>query len=867
MDPIYKPEVIEPAAQRYWDEQRCFEADEDPAKEKFYCLCMFPYPSGRLHMGHVRNYTIGDVVSRYQRMRGRNVLQPMGWDAFGLPAENAAIRHGVPPARWTRENIAHMRAQLRSLGFAYDWRRELATCDPDYYRWEQWFFLRLYEKGLVYKASATVNWDPVDQTVLANEQVIDGRGWRSGALVERREIPQWFLKITAYADELLAHLEKLPGWPDQVRTMQANWIGRSEGLELDFALAAGATAGYEALTVYTTRPDTLYGVTYMAVAAEHPLAVHAARDRPELAAFLADCRNADTTEAALETMEKRGMPLGLGVIHPLTGAEIPVWVANFVLMGYGTGAVMAVPGHDRRDWEFATKYRLPIRQVITPADDAEADLAREAFVPYGVLVNSPGFDGLSSAEAFEALAARLEAEGRGRRRVNYRLRDWSVSRQRFWGCPVPMIACPSCGSVPVPADQLPVRLPEDVTLSGAGSPLKDIAGFVEVDCPQCGGAARRETDTFDTFFESSWYYARYCSADQDKAMLDDRARYWLPVDQYIGGIEHAILHLLYARFFHKLMRDEGLVDGDEPFSNLLTQGMVLAESFYREDAKGGRTWYNPTEVEMQRDDKGRAVSAVLRADGQPVHLGGVGTMSKSKNNGADPQALIDRYGADTVRLFTMFAAPPEQSLEWSDSGVEGAHRFMKRLWRMIHEHVADGATPGLEVAALDGAQRELRRQLHAAIAKVSDDVGRRYTFNTAIAAVMELLNALGRHAGRAPQDRALRQEAFEAVVLMLSPIVPHASHALWSALGCEGAAVDQPWPAFDPAALVQDQVELVVQVQGKLRGRIRVARDAPEDEIRAAALGEENVARFVGGSAVRKVIVVPGRLVNIVVGP
>jgi leucyl-tRNA synthetase len=865
MDPIYKPEVIEPEAQRHWDDTGCFEAHEDAAKEKFYCLCMFPYPSGRLHMGHVRNYTIGDVVSRYQRMQGKNVLQPMGWDAFGLPAENAAIKNQVPPAQWTRDNIAHMRAQLRRLGFAYDWRRELATCDPDYYRWEQWFFLRLYEKGLVYKSSSTVNWDPVDQTVLANEQVIDGRGWRSGALVERREIPQWFLRITAYADELLECLDQLPGWPEQVRAMQANWIGRSEGLELDFALAGGPVAGYEALTVYTTRPDTLHGVTYMAVAAEHPLAVHAAEGRPELGAFLAECRRAHTTEAALETMEKRGMPLGVSVIHPLTGQEVPVWVANFVLMGYGTGAVMAVPGHDKRDWEFATKYRLPIRQVIAPADGGDVDLSQGAYVEYGVLVNSGELDGKSSAEAFEALAEKLAAEGRGRRRVNYRLRDWSVSRQRFWGCPVPMIECPSCGSVPVPDDQLPVRLPEDVTLSGAGSPLKHMDEFVKVECPKCGGAARRETDTFDTFFESSWYYARYCCADQDQAMLDDRARYWLPVDQYIGGIEHAILHLLYSRFFHKLMRDEGLVDSDEPFTNLLTQGMVLADSFYREDEKGGRTWYNPAEVEVQRDEKGRVIAATLAADGAPVQLGGMGTMSKSKNNGVDPQALIERYGADTVRLFTMFAAPPEQSLEWSDTGVEGAHRFMKRLWRLVHEHVSAGPAPALDTGALDDAQRELRRLLHATIAKVSDDVGRRYTFNTAIAAVMELLNALGRHAADGPQDRALRQEICEAVVLLLSPIVPHACHALWAALGKSGSVVDQPWPAHDPAALVQDEVELVVQVQGKLRGRIRMARDASEESIRAAALAEDNVARFVDGRPVRKVIIVPGRLVNIVV--
>jgi leucyl-tRNA synthetase len=865
MDPIYKPEVLEPEAQRYWQEQRSFEAEEDPSREKFYCLCMFPYPSGRLHMGHVRNYTIGDVISRYQRMQGRNVLQPMGWDAFGLPAENAAIKHGVPPGRWTRENIGHMRAQLMRLGFGYDWRRELATCDPDYYRWEQWFFLRLYEKGLVYKASSTVNWDPVDQTVLANEQVIDGRGWRSGALVERREVPQWFLRITAYADELLENLDRMLGWPEQVRTMQANWIGRSEGVELDFALSGGPVAGCEVLTVYTTRPDTLYGVTYMAVAAEHPLAVHAAQGKPELVSFLEECRSAHTTEAALETMEKRGMPLGLSVVHPLTGEPVPVWVANFVLMGYGTGAVMAVPGHDKRDWEFATKYRLPIRQVIAPADGATADLSSEAFVPYGVLVNSAEFDGMTSAEAFESLAVRLEGEGRGRRRVNYRLRDWSVSRQRFWGCPVPMILCTSCGAVPVPDDQLPVRLPEDVTPVGVGSPLKTMDEFVRVDCPRCGGEARRETDTFDTFFESSWYYARFCSWNQDQAMLDQRARYWLPVDQYIGGIEHAVLHLLYARFFHKLMRDEGLVDGDEPFAQLLTQGMVLADSYFRDDPKVGKVWFNPAEVEVQRDEKGRVISATLRDDGQAVQLGGVGTMSKSKNNGVDPQALIDRYGADTVRLFTMFAAPPEQSLEWSDSGVEGAQRFMKRLWRIAAEHVGGPAAPALEAGALDPVQRELRRQLHATILKVSDDVGRRYTFNTAIAAVMELLNALSRHQGREAQDRALRQEALEAVVLMLSPIVPHACHVLWTALGRQGAVIDQPWPKADAAALEQEEIELVVQVQGKLRGRIRVAHDAAESSIHAAALAEENVARFVAGRQVRKVIVVPGRLVNIVV--
>ena len=859
MDPIYKPEVIEPEAQRWWGEHRSFEANEDPSREKFYCLCMFPYPSGRLHMGHVRNYTIGDVISRYQRMRGRNVLQPMGWDAFGLPAENAAIRHGVPPAQWTYENIAHMREQLMQLGFGYDWRRELATCKPEYYRWEQWFFLRLFEKGLVYKASSTVNWDPVDQTVLANEQVIDGRGWRSGALVERREIPQWFLKITAYADELLADLQKLEHWPEQVRTMQANWIGRSEGVEIDFPLPDGG-----ALTVYTTRPDTLFGVTYMAVAAEHPLALRAAENDEQLVQFLEECRRAHTTEAALETMEKRGMPLGVSATHPLTGEPVPVWAANFVLMAYGTGAVMAVPGHDQRDWEFATKYGLPIRQVIAPADGSTADLGAGAFVDYGVLLNSGGFDGLASADACAAIADRLQQDGCGRRRVNYRLRDWSVSRQRYWGCPVPIIECPRCGSVPVPEDQLPVVLPENVTVSGSGSVLKSMDEFVRTTCPQCGGEARRETDTFDTFVESSWYFARYCCVDQDRAMLDERARYWLPVDHYIGGIEHAILHLLYARFYYKLMRDEGLVDGDEPFSELLTQGMVLADSFYR-DEPGGRHWHNPADVEVERDAKGRAVSARLLADGRPVELGGMGTMSKSKNNGVDPQSLIARYGADTVRLFTMFAAPPEQSLEWSDSGVEGAHRFLKRLWRAVHEHVSAGPVPARRVRAQGGAHRELRRQIHATIAKVSDDVGRRHTFNTAIAAVMELMNALARHEGTSEVDRGLRQEALEAVVLMLSPIVPHACHALWSALGCEGAVVDQRWPVVDAAALVQDEIEYVVQVSGKLRGRITVDAGADEQAIRDAALAEVNVARFVGGRPVRKLVVVPGRLVNIVV--
>ncbi|MDJ0759802.1 MAG: leucine--tRNA ligase [Woeseiaceae bacterium] len=814
MTRAYDPPTVEQAAQAHWSETRCFEVSEDPDKDKFYCLTMFPYPSGRLHMGHVRVFTINDVIARYQRMQGKHVLQPMGWDAFGMPAENAAIKRGVPPAKWTYENIDYMRGQLDQLGYAYDWSREVTTCKPDYYRWEQWLFTRLFEKGLVYRKNSVVNWDPVDQTVLANEQVIDGRGWRSDALVERREIPQWFMKITAYADELLEQLDRMPGWPDSVKTMQRNWIGRSEGIELSFEVEGES----EPLTVFTTRPDTLFGVTYMAVAAEHPLAKSAARDSPDIQAFIDECKKTDAAEATLETMEKRGMALGINVIHPLTGEPVPLWVANFVLMSYGTGAVMAVPGHDARDWEFAKKHDLPIKQVIAPMDGTQIDIDEAVFVDKGVLVNSGEYDGLEFQAAFDAIADFFEESGRGRRQVNYRLRDWGVSRQRYWGAPIPIIYCDDCGAVPVPEDQLPVVLPEEVEFKGVGSPLKEMPEFINTTCPKCGKPARRETDTFDTFVESSWYYARYASHDNNERMLDERAGYWLPVDQYTGGVEHAILHLLYARFFHKLLRDEGLTDTDEPFTRLLTQGMVL-----KDGAK----------------------------------------MSKAKGNTVDPQDLIARYGADTVRLFMMFAAPPEQSLEWSDDGVQGSFRFLKRFWGSVQEQA--GVVPPIDKSSLSDAQRDLRRKTHETIAKISDDLGRRYTFNTAVAASMELLNAVNRFDDDSDNGRAVVREALESVVLMLSPITPHICHALWEALGHETSLIDQPWPEIDEAALEQDRMEIVVQVNGKLRGKISVPADADRETIAEKALADENVQRFVAGKAVRKTIVVPGKLVNIVV--
>jgi len=860
MQEQYQAAAVERAAQAFWADRQSFEVKEDSGKDKFYCLSMFPYPSGKLHMGHVRNYTIGDVISRYQRMLGKNVLQPMGFDAFGLPAENAAIANNTQPAKWTYANIDYMKVQLKRLGFAYDWSRELATCQPQYYRWEQQLFTRLMKKGLVYRKNAVVNWDPVEQTVLANEQVVDGRGWRSGALVERREIPQWFLKITAYAQELLDDLDQLPGWPDAVKTMQRNWIGRSEGLELQFPVE-----GRTPLTVYTTRPDTLMGVTYVAVAAEHPLAQQAAAGNAELAAFLKSCVRTGVAEADIETMEKRGMPLGIDAIHPITGEKIPVWAANFVLMGYGTGAVMAVPGHDERDHEFAAKYGLPIRQVIRPADGSAIDVATAAYTEHGLLVNSGEFDGLDFGQAFTAIAARFEQQGSGSRRVNFRLRDWGVSRQRYWGCPIPVIYCAHCDAVPVPEDQLPVVLPEDVAFTGVKSPIKSDPEWRKTTCPTCGGPAERETDTFDTFFESSWYFARYTGPDNDQSMLDARANYWLPVDQYIGGIEHAILHLLYARFFHKLMRDEGLVASDEPFTNLLTQGMVVKETYYREAADGKKTWYAPADVDLELDAKGHPARALLRDDGQPVVIGGIEKMSKSKNNGIDPQALVDEYGADTARLFAMFAAPPEQSLEWRDDGVEGAARFLKRLWRAVHQHVQKGPVPALDKSTLDAGQKALRRKLHETIAKIGDDYGRRKTFNTAIAAVMELMNDALRFEDDSAQGRAVQQEVWLSVALLLNPVVPHICHELWQALTGGDDLLAQRWPETDASALVRDSLSMVVQVNGKLRGNIEVPAQATQEEILAIALADENVRKFTDGQTIRKSVVVPRKLVNFVV--
>lgn len=816
MESEYKPKQIESEIQQYWDDNKVFKAIEDPNKEKYYCLSMFPYPSGRLHMGHVRNYTIGDVISRYQRMQGKNVLQPMGWDAFGLPAENAAIKNNVPPAKWTRENIDYMRDQLKRLGLGYDWDRELATCDADYYKWEQWLFTKLYEKGLVYKKTAAVNWCPNDLTVLANEQVIDGCCWRCDTAVEKKDIPQWFMKITDYADELLDELDNLEGWPEQVRTMQRNWIGRSQGVEVSFGLEGRD----EKLDVFTTRPDTLMGVTYVAVAAEHPLAAEAAINLENVAAFIKECAMTDTAEASMETMEKKGMDTGLKAIHPISGDRVPVFIANFVLMGYGSGAVMAVPAHDQRDYEFANKYGLSINQVIAPVAAEECDLSKEAFTLKGTLINSAEFDGLTSEEAFEKIAAYLEAKGSGQKRTTYRLRDWGVSRQRYWGAPIPIINCEQCGEVAVPEKDLPVVLPEEIEFDGVGSPIKKMPGFYETTCPGCGGKAERETDTFDTFMESSWYYARYASANNDEAMLDERANYWLPVDQYVGGIEHAILHLLYARFFNKLMRDVGLTTNDEPFENLLTQGMVL-----KDGAK----------------------------------------MSKSKGNTVDPQGLIEQYGADTARLFMMFAAPPEQSLEWSDAGVEGASRFLKRLWRLAFEYVETGHTAALDTAALNDAQKAIRLVTHETIAKVGDDIGRRFTFNTAIASVMELMNALSKFKDDSEQGRAVMRESLQAITLLLSPIVPHITHEIWKVLGEEGLLLDQAWPEVDETALVKDSLQIIVQVNGKLRSRIEVAATAGKDDIETAALADTNVMKFTEGKQIVKVIVVPGKLVNIVV--
>jgi leucyl-tRNA synthetase len=868
MQEQYQPREIEAAAQSHWDAHNSFVVSEQPGKDTFYCLSMFPYPSGKLHMGHVRNYTIGDVIARYHRMQGKNVLQPMGWDAFGMPAENAAMKNNVAPAKWTYENIDYMKTQLKSLGLAIDWTREVTTCKPDYYRWEQWLFTRLFEKGVIYRKNGTVNWDPVDQTVLANEQVIDGRGWRSGAVIEKREIPMYYFKITAYADELLSSLDELDGWPEQVKTMQRNWIGKSFGADIVFDYDVASIGIDGQLKVYSTRPDTLMGATYVAVAAEHALAQRAAENNPAIAAFIAECKAGSVAEADMATMEKKGIATGQFVIHPLTGDKLPVFVANYVLAGYGEGAVMAVPAHDERDFEFANKYNLPIKQVYAAAEQSFDTAQWQDW--YGdkqglTTINSGKYDGKGFSEAFDAIVAELEASNHGARKTQFRLRDWGISRQRYWGCPIPIIHCDSCGDVPVPEDQLPVVLPEDVVPDGAGSPLAKMPEFYSCTCPKCGAAAKRETDTMDTFVESSWYFARYASPNYEGGMVDPKAaNHWLPVDQYIGGIEHAILHLLYARFFHKLMRDEGLVTSNEPFKNLLTQGMVVAETYYRTLDNGGKDWFNPADVEVERDAKAKIIGAKLKSDGLPVEIGGTEKMSKSKNNGVDPQAMIDAYGADTCRLFMMFASPPDMSCEWSDSGIEGANRFLRRVWRLAQAHVNQGPTTALDSASLSDEQKLVRRAIHLAIKQASTDIGQHHKFNTAIAQVMTLMNVLEKAPQATAQDRALLQEGLECVALLLAPITPHISHQLWLELGHTDAVIDATWPTVDESALVQDSLTLVIQVNGKLRGQIEVPASASREEIETSARNNENVQRFTEGLSIRKVIVVPGKLVNIV---
>ncbi len=816
-------------------------------------------------MGHVRNYTIGDVMSRFHRMRGCNVLQPMGWDAFGLPAENAAMANGVPPAKWTYDNIAYMKKQLRSLGFAIDWERELATCSPEYYRWNQWMFLRMLERGLVYKKTGVVNWDPVDQTVLANEQVIDGRGWRTGALVEKREIPMYYMAITKYAEELLGDLDKLPGWPERVKTMQANWIGKSHGVNIAFPYELSGEK--KLLRVFTTRADTLMGVTFCAVAAEHPLAAHAARSDAKLAAFVEECRRGPVMEADLAQLEKKGMPTGLFVSHPLTGEKVEVWVGNYVLMAYGEGAVMGVPGHDERDFAFAKKYGLAIKPVIAVEGNVYSTDAWQAwYADYGRCVNSGKYDDLDFQGATDAIAADLKAKLVGDKQTTWRLRDWGISRQRYWGTPIPIVHCEACGDVPVPDKDLPVVLPEDLVPDGTGNPLAKTASFVNCKCPKCGKSAKRETDTLDTFVDSSWYFMRYACPDQKKSMVDERVKYWMPVDQYIGGIEHAILHLLYSRFWTKVMRDLGLVSGvDEPFSRLLTQGMVLNEIFYRKEAGGRISYHNPADVELPHDDKGQRSGAILKSDGKPVESDGMGTMSKSKNNGVDPQDLIEKYGADTARQFMMFASPPEDTLVWSDAGIEGASRFLRRLWRTVYEHVSEGRVPAYSGATLSPELRALRFDLHSTIAKVTDDYGRRQQYNTAIAAVMEFMNALAKVTDSSATARGVRQEALEGVVLLLSPIVPHICQTLWSELKPGGDAMREVWPKLDEAALEQDEIELVLQVNGKLRGHMRAPKSAGRRELERLALAHDAVTRFTDGQKVKKVVVVPGRLVNVVI--
>jgi leucyl-tRNA synthetase len=860
-DVVYNPAQIEREAQQFWTDNKTFEVTEDPDKEKFYCLAMFPYPSGKLHMGHVRNYTITDVIARYQRMQGKNVLHPMGWDAFGLPAENAAVENKTAPAKWTHENIAYMKAQLKSLGFGIDWSRELATCEPNYYRWEQWFFTKLYEKGLVYKKTSAVNWCPNDATVLANEQVIDGCCWRCDTPVERKEIPQWFIRITDYAEQLLDDLDDLDQWPEQVKTMQRNWIGKSRGINVTFDLLQ-SIGEHQNFEVYTTRPDTLMGVTYLTLATQHPIALEVAQTNTALADFIEQCRKQQMSEAEMATMEKLGIDTGITAVHPLTGETVPLWVGNYVLMDYGSGAVMAVPAHDQRDHEFAKKYRLPIKQVVAPIDNQSCDVDVDAFVDKGILINSGPYDGLDFSAAFDGMATDLEATNHGTVTTNYRLRDWGVSRQRYWGAPIPMYNLAEGGEIPVPLDKLPIILPTDVTMDGIQSPIKADKNWRMTDLN--GQSVERETDTFDTFMESSWYHARFTCSDLDSAMLDpERANYWLPVDQYVGGIEHAILHLLYARFYHKLLRDEGLVSSSEPFKSLLCQGMVLAESFYTENA-GRKVWLSPSEVKVDRDAKGRALTATEIKTGMPVQSGGITKMSKSKNNGIDPQTAIDKHGADTVRLFTMFAAPPEQTLEWSDEGVSGAYRFLRKLWKMVHDHLILNTLDPLNVGALNEAQKDLRRKTHQTIGKVNDDYGRRNTFNTAIAAVMELLNDVAKLTELDGQSIAVRHEALTCAILLLSPVAPHICHSLWATLGNSESVADASWPAVDETALIRTSITLVLQVNGKVRGKIDVSANISKQEIEDIALKDDNVLRFIAGFVIRKIIIVPGRLINIV---
>ncbi|MBO66951.1 MAG: leucine--tRNA ligase [Acidiferrobacteraceae bacterium] len=863
MQASYYPSEVEEQVQAYWEKHLSFQVTERLDKEKFYCLSMLPYPSGHLHMGHVRNYTIGDVMSRYERMRGRNVMQPMGWDAFGLPAENAAIQREVPPAKWTYQNIEHMKHQLKRMGFGFDWSRELTTCKPEYYRWEQWFFTKLVEKGLAYRRNAIVNWDPVDQTVLANEQVIDGKGWRSGAIVEKREIPQWFIRITSYADELLDELDSLEGWPDSVKTMQRNWIGRSEGLEIEFKIDKECQAP---LRVFTTRPDTIYGATFMAVSIDHPLTQSVASQNPDVSDFVSSCRRGAVSEVEFEAMEKRGMSLDVNAINPLSGEKIPVWVANFVLTGYGTGAIMAVPAHDTRDHEFALRYRLPIRQVISPLTDEEVDVQIQPWVAKEntVTVNSGDFSGLSYHMAFEKIATFAEQHGIGERKINYRLRDWGVSRQRYWGCPIPIIHCSVCGPVPIPEDHLPVLLPEDVTFMGVQSPLRELDDWLNVNCPKCGKSSVRETDTFDTFVESSWYYARYCTPNAP-SMLDDRADYWLPVDHYIGGIEHAVLHLLYFRFWHKLMRDIGLVSSDEPTTKLLCQGMVLAKAYYRDNDESGRIWIRPEEVDFHTHEGTTDKVPVWKVDGQVVDETGWTTMSKSKNNGVDPHDLIDRYGADTVRLFTMFASPPDQSLEWNDDAVAGSHRFLRRLWAIVYRH-EDISTVKLEnFSTVDQTTRTLRRDVHTILQRIHRGMERQQ-YNTVVAGCMEMMNSLDRFdIGDSMERKVALTEGIDILIRVLSPITPHICHVLWQALGKNEELLDSPWPVVDPLALIRDKIQLVVQINGKRRTQIDVTPGLEDQEIRAVVLSDPTVSQYIGDATVKKVVVVPDRLVNLVI--